>query len=43
MSWNIITELKNTVEALNSQLDEAKKEINRSVELIQSQQKKNFF
>ena len=43
MSWNIKTELKNTVEALNSQLDEAKKEINRSVELIQSQQKKIFF
>jgi len=31
------------IEALNSQLDEAKKEIDRSVELIQSQQKKKNF
>lgn len=43
MSWKTITGLKNTLEALSSQLDEAKKEIDRSVELIQSQQKKKFF
>ena len=42
MSWKTITGLKNALEALSSQLDEAKKEIDRSVELIQSPQKKKF-